>query len=156
LIEKANFHYNGKELYIVTSEEEELYEFLYHILPELAEILDLFLTSGLKYMIVEHEPTATTNVQLDTFSNLLEISFDIEGVDDEEVQDIIQAVVEKRRFYRLHSGAVMSLENEAFSSINQFFDDLNLDKKDLNNGNVQMPLYRGSQIDELIDTKKKY
>lgn len=156
LIEHANFHYNGKELYLETIEEEQLYEFLYQILPLLADHVELFLTSELKYMIVEHEPTATTNVRLDSASNLLEISFDIAGVDEAEVDKILQAVIEKKRFYRLQSGAVLSLENNSFASINQFFDDMNIKEKDLHDGNVHMPLYRGTQIDELIDTKKSY
>lgn len=156
LIEYANFHYNGKELYLETSEEEELYEFLYHILPLLSDQLELFLTSELKYMIVEQEPTATTNVRLDSASNLLEISFDIDGVEESEVDTILQAVVEKKRFYRLNSGAVLNLENNSLSSIQQFFNDMDINEKDLHGGNVQMPVYRGSQIDELIDTKKSY
>lgn len=156
LIELSNFRYNGKEFYLQTTEEEELYEFLYQILPQLAEKVELFLTSDLKYMIVEHEPTATTNVNLDTASNLLEISFDIEGVEESEVDAILQAVIEKKRFYRLNSGAMLSLENDSFSSINQFFDSLDIKKQDVADGNVHMPLYRGTQIDELIDTKKSY
>ncbi|GGN50561.1 DEAD/DEAH box helicase [Oceanobacillus indicireducens] len=156
LIEHANFRYNGKELYLETIEEEELYEFLYKILPLLADKVELFLTSDLKYMIVEHEPTATTNVNLDSTSNLLEISFDIDGVDESEVDSILQAVIEKRRFYRLNSGAILPLENDAFSSINEFFDQLDIKKQDVTSGNVQMPLYRSTQIDELIDTKKSY
>ena len=156
LIEHANFRYNGKELYLETAEEEELYEFLYDILPLLADKVELFLTSDLKYMIVEHEPTATTNVNVDTSSNLLEISFDIDGVNEQEVESILQAVIEKKRFYRLDSGALMSLENDAFSSIHQFFDSLDIRKQDVEGGNVQMPLYRSTQIDELIDTKKSY
>lgn len=156
LIEQSDFRYNGKELYLETTEEEELYEFLYQILPKLAEKVELFLTSDLKHMIVEHEPTATTNVEMDHSSNLLEISFDIEGVDEEEVEAILQAVIEKKRFYRLNSGAIMSLESEAFASINQFFDSLDVDKKDITEGSVHMPIYRGTQIDELIDTRKNY
>jgi len=156
LIEHANFHYNGKELYLQTYEEEQLYEFLYNVLPLLAEEVDLFLTSELKYMVIEHEPTATTNVRLDSATNLLDISFDIEGVDESEVNEVLNAVIEKKRFYRLQSGAMLSLENNSFSSINQFFSDMDIKNKDIQNGNVQMPVFRGTQIDELIDTKKSY
>jgi SNF2 family DNA or RNA helicase len=156
LIEQANFRYNGKDLYLETVDEEELYEFIYEILPLLGEKVELFLTSDLKYMIIEHEPTATTNVNLDYESNLLDISFDIEGVDPSEVESILQAVIEKKRFYRLNSGAMMSLENDSFSSIHQFFDSLDVKKQDITDGTVQMPVYRGTQIDELIDTKKSY
>src|SRR5699024_3412775 len=51
LIEYANFHCNGKDLYIETG-EEDLYDFLYHILPLLEEYVELFLTSYIIHFIV--------------------------------------------------------------------------------------------------------
>ncbi|MFD1851990.1 DEAD/DEAH box helicase [Oceanobacillus bengalensis] len=156
LIEQANFHYNGKDLYIETDDEEDLYDFLYHVIPLLDSQVELFLTSEIRSFIVENEPLPSTNVRLETSSNLLEIGFNIDGVDDAEIHQMLEAVVEKKRYYRLQSGALVSLEGEEFSSIKQFFQDMNIHKNDLQDGNIQMPVYRGTQIDELIDTKKKY
>lgn len=155
LIEHANFHYNGKELYI-EAEEEALYNFLYDVLPVLDKYMELFLTSEIRNLIVENEPSPTTSVQLESSSNLLDIGFDIDGIDDSEINQVLNAVMEKKRYYRLESGALMSLEGEAFSSMKQLFDDLDIDKDDLHDGKVQMPVYRGAQVDELIDMKKNY
>src|SRR5699024_7131801 len=66
------------------------------------------------------------------------------------------AVMEKKRYYRLQDGAFISLEGEEFASVKQLFDDLDIGQEDLQDGNVQMPVYRGTQIDNLIDTKKQY
>ncbi|WP_164667482.1 DEAD/DEAH box helicase [Virgibacillus doumboii] len=155
LIEHANFHYNGKELYIEAG-EEALYDFLYEVLPLLDKYIELFLTSEIRSFIVENEPSPSTSVQLESSSNLLDIGFDIDGIDDSEINQVLNAVMEKKRYYRLESGALMSLEGEEFSSMKQLFDDLNIDKDDLQDGKVQMPVYRGAQVDELIDMKKSY
>src|SRR5699024_12315204 len=45
LIEESDFHYNGKELYIDLQDDEEVYDFLYTILPNLDQYVDLYLTS---------------------------------------------------------------------------------------------------------------
>ena len=156
LIEHANFHYNGKDLYIEGSDEEEMYEFLYDVLPVLDEYVELFLTSDIRNMIVENEPTPSTSVRLESASNLLEIGFNVDGVDDSEINQIINAVIEKKRYYRLESGALLSLEGEGFDSMKQFFNDMEISKNDVRDGNVQVPVYRGTQIDELIDTRKNY
>ncbi|WP_330949115.1 DEAD/DEAH box helicase [Virgibacillus sp. MG-45] len=155
LIEHANFHYNGKELYIAP-DDEQLYEFLYRYLPMLDEQVELFLTSELRSMFLETEPTPSTSVRVESANNLLEVGFDIEGVNDDEVSRILDAVIEKKRYYRMQDGAIISLEGEDFSSIKQFFADLNINKDDVQNGNIQMPVYRGMQVDELLDTKKNY
>ncbi|MFD2629716.1 DEAD/DEAH box helicase [Oceanobacillus kapialis] len=156
LIEYANFKYNGRELYIEAEAEEQFYEFLYYVLPLLDEHLELFLTSEIRNFIMDREPMPNTSVRLESSSNLLEIGFDIEGVKDEEVSSILQAVVEKKRYYRLDNGALLSLEGEEFSSMKQFFEDMDIDKKDLETGNLQMPVYRGTQVDALIETNKNY
>ncbi|WP_106495901.1 DEAD/DEAH box helicase [Lentibacillus sp. Marseille-P4043] len=155
LIEQANFHYNGKELYI-EADEESVYEFLYHALPLFEQYVELFLTSEVRHLIVENEPNPSTSVRIESSSNLLEVGFTIEGINDNEINQILNAVMEKKRYYRLQSGALLSLEGEEFSSIKQLFTDLDIKKSDVQDGNVQLPAYRGVQIDELIDTKKDY
>lgn len=155
LIEHANFHYNGKELYI-SADEETLYDFLYHILPLFEQYVELFLTSEVRQFIVENEASPTTSVRLESSSNLLEIGFTMDGINDSEINDVLNAVMEKKRYYRLQSGALLSLEGEEFSSIQELLTDLDISKSDIQDGNVQMPVYRGAQIDELIGTKKDY
>lgn len=155
LIEHANFHYNGKQLYI-EADEEGLYEFLYDVLPLLDKYVELFLTSELRNFIVESEASPSTSVRLESSSNLLDISFNIDGINDSEINQILNAVMEKKRYYRMQSGALLSLESEEFSSMKQLFDDLNIHKNDVQNGKIQMPVYRGAQVDELIDMKKNY
>lgn len=155
LIEHASFRYNGRELYI-NADENELYDFLYTILPLLDKHVELFLTSEVRDYIVEDEPMPSTNVRMESSTNLLEIGFDIEGVDDEEINQILQSVIERKRYYRMKSGALLSLEGEGFSSMQRLFSDLAINKDDLADGNINLPVYRGLEIDELIDTKKAY
>jgi SNF2 family DNA or RNA helicase len=50
----------------------------------------------------------------------------------------------------------MSLEGEEFSSIKRLFDDMEIGKTDVQDGNISVPVYRGTQVDELIDTNKNY
>src|SRR5699024_5563857 len=73
-----------------------------------------------------------------------------------EVNNILNAVIEKKRYYRLDRGALLSMEGEEISSMQQFFNDLDIQKADLKNDNIHMPFYSSTQIDELIDTKKDY
>ncbi|WP_156290125.1 DEAD/DEAH box helicase [Oceanobacillus salinisoli] len=155
LIEHANFHYNGKELYI-EADEEEMYDFLYHVIPILDQHVELFLTSEIRSFIVETDPIPSTNVRLETSANLLEIGFDIDGVDDSEINKILDAVIEKKRYYRMPDGALLSLEGEEFTSMQQLFKDMDIGKQDIQQGNVQMPVYRGAQLDEMIQTDKSY
>ena len=156
LVEHSNFKYNGKNLYLDIDEDETLYEFLYHILPRLNGELELFLTSDISDLMAENEPIPVTQVQVDNRTNLLEIGFTIDGVSEEEVQKMLEAVIEKKRYYRMESGSIVSLENEAYGSVQQLFTDLKLNRGDLKEAQVTMPVYRSAQVDELIQTEKNY
>src|SRR5699024_11008147 len=122
-------------------EDEEVYDFLYTILPVLDEYVELFLTSDIQNLIVETDPVPSTTVNVQQDSNLLEIGFDISGVNDDEVHQIIQAVIEKQRFYRLNSGAIVSLEREGFHAMEKLFDDLNVKEADVKDGSITAPVY---------------
>ncbi|GGA82690.1 DEAD/DEAH box helicase [Ornithinibacillus halotolerans] len=155
LIEYANFHYNGRELFI-DADEDELYEFLYQVLPLFDQYVELFLTSEVRSFILENEPIPRTTVRMEGSTNLLEIGFDMDGLNEEDINRILDAVIEKKRYYRLQSGEMLSLEGEEFTSIRNFFQDMDIHKGDVQDGKIQMPIYRGTQIDELIETRKNY
>lgn len=156
LIEQSNFKYNGDYLYIHLEEDEDVYEFLYVMLPKLAEKVELYLTPAIKRLIVEQEPTPRTNVAFDEDTNLLSIHFDISDVDEDEVIAMLQSVVEKKRFYRMKSGALVSLENDAFRSLRTLFAELGAKKEDVVNGELKVPVFRGLEVDEIIETEKRY
>lgn len=155
LVEHANFHFNGKELYL-NADEETLYEFLYDVLPMFESYVDLYLTSDIRKFFIENEPMPSTSVRLESSNNLLEIGFSIDGINDNEVNQILSAVLEKKRYYRMDDGALLSLEGDEFTSIQELMTELDLKKTDIKDGNVQLPAFRGAQVDALIETKKNY
>lgn len=156
LIEQSNFHYNGIELYLKMEDDEKVYDFLYTILPELDAYVELFLTADIQSLIVDYEPLPSATVNVQGESNLLEIGFDITGVNEDEVSALFEALIEKKRYYRLNSGALISLETEKYEAVGRLFDELAIRREDLHDGRVMLPAYRGMQIDELEGTEINY
>lgn len=155
MIEHANFHYNGKELFVAV-DEEEMYEFLYRLLPLLEEKAELYLTANLKRWMLDAPLLPRTRVEMDQSANLLEVSFQLDGVDEAEIPRILEAVVEKKRYYRMRDGSFLSLEGDEMDSVRQFLDELQIKKEDLLDEKLYLPAYRGTQVDELIGTPKQY
>lgn len=155
LIEHSNFHFNGKNLY-VEADDEALYEFLYRILPQFEAYADVYLTRELQSYMIDYEPEARTDVRVSERLNLLDIGFSVEGVTQDEIEAVLAAVIEKKRFYRMNSGAFLPLGGEGFRSVSDFFRELDLDAADAANGHVSLPMFRGAEVDELIQTKKIY
>lgn len=155
LIEYANFRYNGEELYI-DPDEEELYDFLYKTIPLMDQEMEVYLSGEVRNYVIDHEASPKTHIQVNSHTNLLEVGFSLDDVNDEEINEIILAIIEKKRYYRMRSGAMLSLENEEFSSMKQLFDEMDIDTADIHHGKVELPIYKGVYIDEVMQTEKQY
>ncbi|VEF46354.1 SNF2 helicase associated domain-containing protein [Bacillus freudenreichii] len=155
IIENAGMRYNGKELHLQL-DEDELYEFLFVILPALGERCELFLTNNIRRIVSLEQPVPKTSINTEESAGLLEISFQLDGIDDDEIADIMRTAIEKKRFYRMKNGTFLSLETDEFQSLQELFTDLRVSKDEVAQGSVHVPIYRGLQVDEALRTKKQY
>lgn len=148
LIEQANFHFNGTDLYLPAHDDERVYRLLHVILPQLEEIAQIFVASDVRRLIVEDPIVPTTTVDVQEGTNLLEIGFDISGVDETEVQELLRAVIERKKFYRFKSGPLVSLETEEYEAIGDLLKDLRIKKNNITGDRITLPAYHGVQIDD--------
>ena len=149
VIEGTPFKYNGKECYI--EGEEDTFDFLFISVPRLEEKAEIYMSGGVRSLILPQQYSPVTRIDMDRGGNLLEISFDMEGIEGEEVRNILQSVVEKKKFYRLPNGSFLSLEDEGFQTIDRLFSELHMNKGQLKEGVMTLPVYRGLQVDEIMN-----
>ncbi|WP_347551018.1 DEAD/DEAH box helicase [Pseudalkalibacillus hwajinpoensis] len=148
LIEQASLKFNGRELYV--EDEALIFDFLYWTIPQLHDLADVFLTESASGWLLDESSLPVTSVDMDRNGNWLDVSFDMKGLDEGEISNILKAVIEKDRYYRLPDGAFVSIENDDFQHVSQLLNDLNIKEKDIDRGELHLPLYRGLQIDERI------
>ncbi|MFC4600429.1 SNF2 helicase associated domain-containing protein [Cohnella hongkongensis] len=144
LIERASFKFNGKDVYL--DQEEEMYDFLYGILPQLGEDVDVYASDAVRTVMreVEHEPK--TRMDVDAGTNWLEVSFDMEGLDEGDIRGLLRHLMERKKYYRLPDGRFLSLEQESFRDIIGLFEDLDLHQSELSGTRMRMPAVRGFRL----------
>ncbi|MCT2534694.1 DEAD/DEAH box helicase [Aquibacillus koreensis] len=148
-IETTSIKLNGKQLYV--EGEAEIFAFLYEILPQLEDKTEILLTNAVKSFILPNSQAPVTNIDVDSSGNWLEVNFDMAGIDQEEVKNILQSVVEKKKYYRLPSGAFVSLESEELQMMQNVLDEFKIQPSQLEKETIQLPIYRGMQLDEIVD-----
>lgn len=146
LLEQAGFYYLNGRFQLFNN--ENIYHFLHDSLTELNEHAHVYISNEVKKLIREIEPELQANIKLNKTSGMLDVSFDINGISNTDVQDLLQALVEKKRYYRIPDGPLLSLENESFESFHQFIEQLQLGKSDLQDGQVQISAARSLQLEE--------
>lgn len=106
--------------YFMQNEELE-YDFLYHILPHVQSLAQVYATTAVRNRLVKnnHFPKISVKVNKER-TNWLEFKFDMDGVSHEQVKEILQALEIKQKYYRLPNDSLLSLETKEMEEIRRF------------------------------------
>ncbi|WP_050184138.1 DEAD/DEAH box helicase [Domibacillus robiginosus] len=131
--------------YLLHNEELE-YQFLYHVVPKLQKLVQIYATTSVRNRILRKNahPRIKIGIKKER-TDWLEFKFEMEGIPEKQIREILLALEEKRKYYRLQSGALLSLETREFKEINRFFNALPVQKEDWESG-LNLPVVRGLQL----------
>ncbi|CAI6086411.1 RNA polymerase-associated protein RapA [Paenibacillus sp. JJ-100] len=147
LIERLDRSFLEREGSVWASEREDaIYDVLYHLLPELEKLADIYMPNAVKAMMPTYPVPPKVRADLGRGLDWLEISFEMEGVDEQELQELMRSIVEKKAFFRLRSGVFLSLEHEGASSFARMADALGLEAKDIHSSHIRLPAVRALQL----------
>lgn len=107
--------------YFMQNEELE-YNFLYHVIPELQSKIQLYATTAIRNRIVRKNtfPAINVKVKKQERTDWLEFKFEMDDVPEKQIKEILMALEEKRKYYRLRNGALLSLETREMEEIQRF------------------------------------
>lgn len=155
IIEHSPLRFNGKQLFM-EDDDDSLYVFIFDILPKLENVAEVYLSGSVKSYFHSTTYTPVTSIDIETSGSLLDVNFDINGINQDEVNKVLQSVVEKKRYYRLPNGAFVSLESAEFERIGELFGELKISSKQLGEGPIKIPLYRGLQVSDIMQTGNRF
>lgn len=97
------------------------YAFLYHVLPKLQGLTQVYATTAVRMRLAKPStfPKITVKVQKER-TNWLEFKFEMDGVRDADIREILDALEVKQKYYRLPNGSLLSLETKEMEEIQRF------------------------------------
>lgn len=136
--------------YFLHNEQLE-YEFLYHVLPELQKLAQVYATTAVRNRIFRGNarPKIRVKVKKERI-NWLEFKFEMDGIPEKQIRDLLLALEEKRKYYRLKDGSLLSLETREFEEIKRFLNSVPAQKEDLQSG-LNLPISRGLHLLDSLD-----
>ncbi|MBE9915602.1 DEAD/DEAH box helicase family protein [Paenibacillus donghaensis] len=146
LLTESSFVKCEKEWVLDLAEEESVYDVLYHLLPRLDSWVEVYATDSVKQMMHMGRKAPKIKADADQTMNWLEISFELDGINEKEIRKILLSIVEKKKFYRLSEGSYLSLEGEAFQLFGELYEDFGMKKGDVTGSRMQLPVVRGLQL----------
>ena len=97
LIERLDRSFLEREGSVWASEREDaIYDVMYHLLPELEKLADIYMPNAVKAMMPTYPVPPKVRADLGRGLDWLEISFEMEGVDEQELQELMRSIVERK------------------------------------------------------------
>ncbi len=132
----------------IDRDDERVYTLLSEGLPRLKKYAQIFVTDKFKAIRLRPAPQIGVGVKLN--SELLSINILMDGPEKRELSGILESYRQKKKYHRLRDGSFLSLEQGALSEFTALSDGLKITKKDLDNENIEVPLFRALYLDNVL------
>ena len=152
IIESAEFKFDGEIVYI--EEEEALDTFFSDYLQKLKEHAEVYLSSSVRSLLAEQDHELKPSVQMESDGSWLDISFGIDGISSEDVSAAMKAAIERKKYYRLSDGSLLSLTSESFERFQRLADELDLSAKDIDSSELHVSQARTLQVDDVLQPEE--
>jgi SNF2 family DNA or RNA helicase len=147
IFEQADFIVSKGQIHL--EDDDKIFEFTLTWLPQLRLLAELYYSDQFKVKI-RTSTTFSGQVRLDETLNILEVSFQYNDIEQDELADIFHSLQLKKKYHRLRDGSFLDLNQTELTSVAQLLDYLNLDAEDLNNKLLNLPKYRAMYIDSFL------
>ncbi|MBN8191247.1 SNF2 helicase associated domain-containing protein [Bacillus sp. NTK074B] len=136
--------------YFLHNEDLE-YEFLTYGVTKIQQHVQIFATTAVRNRVSRgnHTPKIRVKVKKERM-NWLEFTFEMEGIPDSQVMGILEALEEKRKYFRMKNGSLLSLESTEFQEIQRFLHTSQAEKNDLVKG-LELPFHQSMDLLDSVD-----
>lgn len=132
--------------YMLTN-EESLVEFLTEGIQKLQEFAEVYYSEAFKGIKVYSSSNIKSSIRLND-EDLLEFSFSIDGVERSELSDILQALRQKKKYFRLKKGDFVSLESNELKDVANMIEYLDIQDSSLEEDEILLSKYNALYIDQ--------
>jgi len=144
LMEHESFARTESGFYM--SDEDGEYDFLYHTIPLLEPLLEVYATTSVKERVFKGAVPPKVTLQWNEKTDWLDFKFDMAGIPEPEIVLVLKSLQEKRRYYRLADGALLPMESEEFSEIINFMNELGIRQDEISGSAFSLPVVRGMHL----------
>jgi SNF2 family DNA or RNA helicase len=148
-----SFGFEEEQNCYVMKNEKNMVSFLTDGMNKLQELGQVYYSQRFKNIKVYGKSSLKGGVKLNE-DNLLEFSFELEGVSREELKNIFSALREKKKYYRLKDGGFVSLEDKAIEDLGEMIEFLDIKDKDLSKEKILISKFNALYLDQKIKDKE--
>lgn len=153
LFRKTGFMYYAQKECFILPEEEKIYNFLTNDINEYMQRFEVMVTDNFKAKEIKQPKIGSLGVKVE--NNLLTIDLANLNIDVKELEEIMAKYELKKKYHKLKDGSFVNLEeNPDIEFIDKLMTGMDISYKDLEKGNVKLPVNRSLYLNQLLKTVK--
>lgn len=139
--------FKGENNKYILTDEEAVMEFMVNGVLKLQEASEVYYSEAFKGIKIYGSTNIKSSIRLND-EDLLEFTFSIDGLDKGELKDILEAVRQKKKYYKLKKGGFVSLESKEIQDVGRMIEYLDIKDSDLEKDKILLSKYNAIYIDE--------
>lgn len=137
---------------ILSLNDERTFHFLKFGLDKLREYCEIFISDAVKSIGTTKHYAINMGVHIE--GNLLELDITSCDIPLNELADVLKNYKKKKKFHRLKNGELLYLESDELEELSHVFETNHFDSDKIQDGKLQLPLYRAFQTDDALSNIK--
>ena len=142
------FKYRETDGSLVIRGDEDIYRLLDSGMEEFLSLGRVELAEDFEKMRVLPPPKVSLGVTLK--SGWLDLTVEADGMTGEELSGLLREYRQKKTFYRMKSGAFLTLGDDGLMTVARLMEGLSLDDKELKDGHLSLPGNRAMYLDSVM------
>ncbi len=151
LFRKTGFMYYAQKECFILPEEDKIYNFLTNDINEYMQKFEVMVTDNFKAKEIKQPKIGSLGIKVE--NNLLTIDLANLNIDIKELEEIMAKYELKKKYHKLKDGSFVNLEeNPDIEFIDKLMTGMDISYKDLEKGNVKLPVNRSLYLNQLLKT----
>ena len=145
----SDFGFTVNNEHITLEDIDEIGEFLEKGVYEISEEYEIFTSKKIKDTNIVKQTQNSVSFSIGK-DNILSYNFKLDGIESDELTDVLTSLKSKKHYHRLKSGAIIDLNADTnLQNLGELTDNLDLTKKEITEGEGTIPKYRALYLDSL-------
>lgn len=146
---KTGFMFDTQNYRFILPDDEKIYEFLTQDINYYMQKFDVLVTEKFKTKQIRQPKLGSLGVKVE--NNLLTIDLKNLDIDPKELEEVMNKYTLKKKYHRLKDGSFINLENnKEIDFLDKLTNGMDIDYKEIENGEVRMPVQRSLYLDQLL------
>ncbi len=143
----AGQYFEKEEQRFTLTGDDAIYDFLTRTIDFFREQGEVFITNRLR---AKHISPSGSKVGLSVSNGILTMALDTGDFPPEELEALYNSMLQRRRYHKLPDGRYLTLDGSPYETLAEAAHMLQIPKKELKKGTVQLPAYRAPYLDSVL------